>query len=242
VLQDVLDGPVSFDLAADGRAAVLDRGGRRLLLDGVAHELAFVALRCRLLGASVLLLDADGALVTLRSDGAPAGRTMVPPGVVNVAVTPSGSVLVSRVDHRPLVERLGGNPDAFDDDALPGAPLLTPESGGVWIAGGAHALLLRPDERGFAVRARAALPGDARAGAIGPDGALYALLEPGDGLVRIRAGAVSERIALPSPATELARAGRRLWACGDDGLFECTDLVPRPDGDLAPPDLPACGT
>ncbi|MGH7162493.1 MAG: hypothetical protein ACREID_03330, partial [Planctomycetota bacterium] len=87
---------------------------------------------------------------------------------------------------------------------------------------------LRPTSSGFSVREVVPLPAPPRSAAIGPDGALYVLLEPGEAVVRRFAGSPEPPRVLPEPATELARVGAELWSCGPRGLRDLTHLVPPP--------------
>jgi hypothetical protein len=247
----LLEHPFALDVAASGRVVVLDRGGRRLcFLDGAgALDLGFEARRCRFRGEDLVLLGAAGDLVTLARDGAPLGAARVREGPLDLAVLPGGSVVVSygrRGGHGVTLERFGAVPLVLRDPALLDAACLAAESGGFWVAGtGAEAPTARavrflPVPSGLEARAVVALPSPPRAAAVGPDGELYVLLEPGESLVRVHAGRAGPALRVPGPLHALARHGRRLLGCGPRGLEELTRLVPRPEGDLQPPALPPC--
>ncbi|MHC4932062.1 MAG: hypothetical protein ACYTGV_07735, partial [Planctomycetota bacterium] len=108
---------------------------------------------------------------------------------------------------------------------------------GVWVAGRvARAVRLRPVMNGYEVRDFMELRGEPLAAAIGPDGELYLVLEPGDLLQR---GAEEPR-RLPVVVRELAQTGRQLWGCGPDGLVDLTAYVPEPGNDGPTFDLPSC--
>jgi hypothetical protein len=104
-----------------------------------------------------------------------------------------------------------------------------------------RAVRLRPVPEGFRVREVVALPAAPRAAAVGPDGALYVLLDGGASVVRVDGGRAGEPALLPAPLHDLARDGRRLLGRGDKGVEDLTRLVPRPLHDAAPPPLPPCG-
>jgi hypothetical protein len=235
--------PLSLDVSPSSLMAVLDSGGRRLCFgrEGrppAAHDVDFAALRCRFHGESIVLLGPEGELRTVGTDGLALGETRVRPGAVNLAVLRGGSVLVSYgrrggQAHGITLERLGPTPLVHKDPILLDATGLAVESGGFWLAGtgsaapAARAVRMRPVPAGLSERQIVALPEPPRAAAVGPDGALYVVLEPGESLVRVsdaRAGPVTR---LPEPTHDLARGGRRLWSCGPRGLCDLTHLVPR---------------
>jgi len=250
-----LEQPLSLDVSGSGDIAVLDRGGRRLSFGRAgeaprALDLDAPAIRCRFLGDNLVLLDRDGVLRTLRPDGETVGEVRVRAGAVNVAVTRGGGVLVSygrrgTQEHGVTLERLGTTPLQHKDEVLLDATGLAVETGGYWIAGtgseapAARVVRLRPVSPGLKVRDVLPLPAPPRAAAIGPDGALYVLLEPGEALVRVRKKA-GEPARLSQPAAELARAGARLLACGPRGLDDVSHVVPPPDEPFPEPDLPSC--
>ncbi|MHC4547708.1 MAG: hypothetical protein ACYTEZ_02940 [Planctomycetota bacterium] len=246
-----LEQPTSCDVSAAGRMAVLDRGGQRLCLAGegaapVVHALDFRAIRVRFLGESLALLGPEGELLTLEPDGEKLGETRVRAGAVNLAVMRSGSVVVTYgrrgvQEHGITLERLGPTPLVHRDPVLLDATGLAVESGGFWLAGtgsaapAARAVRLRPVPAGLSVRGVVALPAPPRSVTVGPDGALYVVLEPGESLVRVRGKAAGPVARLPDPVHELARGSQRLWSCGPRGLRDLTRLVPRPD---APSPIP----
>jgi hypothetical protein len=251
-----LEQPHSLDVSDKGAIAVLDRGGSRLSVarEGASpevHETGFRALRCRFLGEHVVLLGEDGLVVTLRRDGKPVGETRVREGAVNLAVTRSGGVLVSygrrgSQDHGVTLERLGATPLQHFDASILDANCVATESGAVWLGGTgsesppARVVRLRPAASGFSAKGTVALPAPPRAAAIGPDGALWVLLEPGESVVRVVKDRAEPLKRLREPAAELARDRRRLLTCGPRGLCDVTHLVPRPEGSFPEPDLPSC--
>jgi hypothetical protein len=224
-------GLASLDFSAAGRLAVLDERGRRLGLPEIV-EVDPPAFRCRFHGENVALLGADGLLRTLRPDGSPIGEMRLPVAATDLAVLASGSVLIG---HQSGLVRLSESPLRH---ATPWpVRAIAVESGAVWVLGDARALRLRPVATGYEPTDELELPAPARAASIGPDGALYAVLEPGDRLVSASGGDET----LPAPAADLARCGARLWICGPQGLFDVTGLlVPRPTDDGPRFDLPSC--
>jgi hypothetical protein len=237
-----LEQPLSLDVSSSGRMAVLDRGGGRLCLgrEGrppATHAVDFAATRCRFHGETVVLLGREGELRTIGKDGATIGDTRVRAGAVNLAVLRGGSVLVSYgrrggQAHGITLERLGPTPLVYTDPILLDATGLAVESGGFWLAGtgsaspAARAVRMRPVPSGLSERQVVALPAPPRAAAVGPDGALYVVLEPGETLVRVHDARAEPVSRLPEPAHDLARHRRRLWSCGPRGLCDLTHLVP----------------
>jgi hypothetical protein len=237
-----LEQPLSLDVSPSGWMAVLDRGGRRLCLgrEGrppVTHAVGFAAARCRFRGENVVLLGREGELRTIGRDGKTISEARVGTGAVNLAVLRGGSVLVSYgrrggQAHGITLERLGPTPLVYKDPLLLDATALAVESGGFWLAGtgssapAARALRMRPVASGLSERQVVALPAPPRAAAIGPDGALYVVLEPGESLVRVHDARSGSATRLPEPAHDLARQRRRLWSCGPRGLCDLTHLVP----------------
>jgi hypothetical protein len=163
-----------------------------------------------------------------------------------LAFTRSGGLLVSYGRQQELtLERLGTAPLSYTDAAVLDACCLAVESGGIWIAGTgpadppARAARLRPVAGGLKVRETVGLPRPPRAIGIGPDGALYVVLEPGETVVRVAGGRVGAPQRLAAPVHDLARAVRTLWSCGPRGLHDLTYLVP-PAADRPEIDLPPC--
>jgi hypothetical protein len=239
-----LEGPVSFDASPSGRVAVVDEGGRRLCLGrrGEAPavvEGAFSSLRVRFYGEQIVLLGADGLLRTLRPDGTPMGEARVRTGAANLAVTRAGGLLVTygrrgTSDHGVTLDRFGPSPLSYKDPTLLDAVAVAVESGGFWIAGtgstapASRAIRLRPTASGLSLRETIALPAPPRAAAIGPDGALFVLLEPGEAVVRYFAERPEAPRSLPETAHEIARIGKGLWVCGQRGLRDVSAFLPRP--------------
>ncbi|HEX5138894.1 MAG TPA: hypothetical protein VFY93_18130 [Planctomycetota bacterium] len=241
---------VAFDVAPSGRVAVL--AGRRLSVEGgaapLAIDLAFAGRRCRFRGEEIVVLGAASELASIAEDGTVRGTARVRTDARDVAVLPSGSVLVSYGPAAGVtLERFGDQPCVFKDAALLDATCLAAESGGVWVLGTAaeaplsRAVRLRPVPEGFRVRDVVALPAPPRAAAVGPDNALYVLVEPGTAVVRVDAGQASEPGRLAGPLRGLARHGRRLLGRGDAGVEDLTRLVPVAPPRGAPPPLPPCG-
>lgn len=246
---------IAFDVAPSGRVAVLDGDGRRLSIEGAgpsrALALDFDALRCRFRGEDLVVLGRKGELLSLAGDGKERGTMRVREGALDVAVLRGGSIVVSygrrgSQRHGVTLERLGDAPCVFKDAALLDATCLAAESGAVWVLGTAaeqptaRAVRLRPVAGGLAVKAVVALPAPPRAAAVGPDGALFVLLEPGESLVRVDAGAAGAPVRLPVPLHALARHGRKLLGCGARGVEDLTRFVPRPLAAARRPELPPC--
>jgi len=254
----LLEHPFAFDVADSGRVALLDRGGRRLCLlqhgadeAPFAHDLERAAFRVRFRDEDLVLLGRDAQLLRVGADGGVRGVARVRPGASDLAVLPSGSVAVSYDrdgirEHGVVLERLGGTPCALRDAGLLDATCLAVESGGLWVAGMAdaepvaRAVRVRPVPAGLEVREVVALPAPPRSLAIGPDGALFVLLEPGESLVRVHAGEVGAARDLASPLHALARHGRLLLGCGSRGVEDLSGFVPPPESDCPAPDLPSC--
>ena len=226
-------GLSSLDFSETGVVAVLDETGRRLGIGAAVHDLDFAASCCRFHGENIALMG-SGRLRTLRADGSMIGEMHVPPEAADLALLPGGSVLVGT---GRTLHRLGDAQVSHEERGLKKIRAIAVESGGVWVAGSERrAVRLRPVEGGYVVRDFLELPGEPCAAAIGPDGELYLVLEPGDRIVR----GVEEPRALPAVVTELARSGRGLWGCGPAGLVDLSALVPAPDGEGPAFDLPSC--
>jgi len=239
-----LEGPISFDVSPSGRVAVLDQGGRRCSV-GRRGERPFAvpgrfhAIRVRFYAEQIVLLGSEGLVLTLEPSGKPIGEARVRPGAANLAVTRSGGIVVTygrrgSSDHGVTLERFGPSPLVYRDPTLLDAVAVAIESGGYWIAGTgsapppSRAIRLRPTSSSLALRETVALPAPPRSIAVGPDGALFVLLEPGETLVRHFHERPDAPSHLPEPANEIGRFGQALWACGPRGLRELTRLVPRP--------------
>lgn len=241
------EGVAAFDVAPSGRVATV--AGRSLSVDGgTAIELGFEGRRCRFRGEEIVVLGAGGELLSVAADGSVRGRARVREEARDVAALPGGSVLVCYGPRAGVtLERFGEAPCVFKDATLLDAMCLAVESGGVWVLGTAaepppaRAVRLRPVPDGFRVREVVALPAPPRAAAVGPDGALYVLLEPGTSVVRVDGGRAGEPSLLPAPLHDLARHGRRLLGRGDRAVDDLSRLVPKPLRDAAPPPLPPCG-
>ncbi len=241
----------AFDVAPSGRIALAR--GRRLSVEGAAPiDLDFEPLRCRFRGEDLVVLGRKSELLSVAADGKLRGKLRVREAALDVVVLKGGSIVVSYgrrglERHGVTLERLGDAPCVFKDDALLDATCLAPESGGVWVLGTAaasptcRALRLRPGAQGFAVREVVALPAPPRSAAIGPDGALFVLLEPGETLVRVDGGVAGAPVRLPAPLHALARQGRKLLGCGAKGVEDLGRLVPKPLHEAPPPALPPCG-
>jgi hypothetical protein len=240
----------AFDIAPSGRVVTLD--GRRISVEGHALEIDFEAARCRFRGEDLVVLGRKSELLSVASDGKSRGVLRVRDGALDVAVLRGGSVVISygrrgSQRHGVTLERIGDAPCVFKDPELLDATCLAPESGGVWVLGTAaepptcRALRLRPVAQGFAAREVVALPAPPRSAAVGPDGALFVLLEPGESLVRVDGGAAGAAVRLQGPLHALARHGRKLLGLGARGVEDLSRLVAKPLRDAAPPPLPPCG-
>jgi hypothetical protein len=240
---------VAFDVAPSGRVAAVT--GRKLSVEGGASpigiDVGFEALRCRFRGEDLVVLGSRSELLSVAADGTVRGRARVRADARDVAALPGGSVLVSYGPRAGVtLERFGEAPCVFKDAALLDATRLAIESGGVWVLGLAseaprsRAVRLRPVPEGFRVREVVPLAAPPRAAAVGPDGALYVLLEPGTSVVRIDGGRAGEAALLPGPLHDLARDGRRLLGRGASGIEDLSRLVPKPLHDAALPPLPPC--
>jgi hypothetical protein len=186
---------IAFDVAPSGRVAVLKDDGRHLSLEGAGPprsvDLDFEGLRVRFRGEDLVVLGRKSELLSLEPDGKARGLLRVREGALDVAVLRGGSIVVSygrrgSQRHGVTLERFGDAPCVFKDPALLDATCLAAESGAVWVLGTAaeqptsRAQRLRPVAGGFAVKEIVALPAPPRSAVVGPDGALYVLLEPGE--------------------------------------------------------------
>ncbi len=246
---------LAFDVAPSGRVAAIGRDGRRLSLEGIGPpcvvDLDFDAVRCRFRGEDLVVLGSRGELLSLAGDGKERGVARVREGALDVVVLRGGSIVVSygrrgAQSHGVTLERFGDTPCVFKDEALLDATCLAAESGALWVLGTgaehptARAVRLRPVPAGLSVKEVVALPSPPRAAAVGPDGALFVLLEPGESLVRVEAGAAGAPVRLKAPLHALARHGRRLLGCGAKGVEDLSRFVPRPLAAARRPELPPC--
>ena len=186
-----------------------------------------------LLESHIVLMEVGAKLHTLQPSGAPIGSVSIRTRASCLAVAPSGSVLVGYspegvAEHGVLVERLGSSPLTWSDPDWEGVTGLAADSGGVWVVHGTRAQRLRPVPGSFEAAQAVSLPADARAATIGPDGALFVLLEPGDRMVRAFGSEIDAPVDAPTALMDIAGGGGRLWGCGESGLVELTDLVPPP--------------
>ena len=215
-----LEQPLSVDISGSGCIAVLDQDGERIVLSGRDPEtLDRPARACRFFDEHPLLLFDDGLLKT------PTGERQGGAGPTDFAVAPSGSVYVIAAG---VLERVGELPLRH---AIEGTALAT-ATGGVWVCG-ERAVLLRPVRSGLDVHEEHDLPSPARAAAVGPDGALYVLLDGGlwrDGDV----------LKLDERLVDIAAAPGVLVGCGPSGFVDLTHLVPPPDDGGPRFDLPSC--
>ncbi len=232
----------SFDFSAYGRLALLDRDGGRLRLsadDGVVCEVPGVSggVRCRWRGGDLMLLSDGDRLLTLAIDGKLMASEAVHPGARDLAVSTEGNALVAyggRTLERghAVLERLGRSPGQFATDDLSEACALAPSTGGVWVGGtgpsrpAARILFLRPRAQRFDVRQTIPLPAPPRSAVVGPDGALFVLLEPGEAIVRIWHDEAEKPLRLPAPLVEIHRRKRQLWGVGPRGFLDLTGFVP----------------
>lgn len=241
-----------FDVSPSGRIAGIGNPRRVVLAfkDGLPRfvPLDFEAVRCRFRGEELVVLGRGGELASISAEGELRGIVRVREGALDVAALPSGSILVSygrRGGHGVTLERFGDAPCVFKDPVFLDATCLAAESGGVWVLGTAaeeptsRAVRLRPVTTGLLAREVVALPKPPRSAAVGPDGALYVLLEPGESIVRVD-GVAGPPTPLSSPLLALARDGKRLLGCGAKSIEDLTRLVPPPPADRKPPELPPC--
>jgi hypothetical protein len=233
-----LDRPFAIDVASNGRLLLIDHEGMRLCTGSLGEPpscgtLHVKAKSAALLESHIILLEVGAKLHTLQPSGAPIGSVSVRKRASCLAVAPSGSVLVGYgpegyAEHGVLVERLGSSPLTWSDSELGGVTALAADSGGVWVVHGTWAQRLRPVPGSFETAQTVTLPADARAATIGPDGALFVLLEPGDRMVRAFGDEPDPPVDLPAVLLDIAGGGGHLWGCGEPGLVELTDLVPPP--------------
>ncbi len=234
----------SFDFSAYGRLALLDRDGGRLRVstdEGGPQEVPGVSggVRCRWRGGDLMLLSDDDRLLTVAVDGELLASESVHPGARDLAVSTEGNSMVAyggRTLERghAVLERLGRTPGQFATDDLSEACALAPATGGVWVGGtgpsrpAARILYLRPRAQRFEVRLTILLPAPPRSAVIGPDGALFVLLEPGESMARIWHDEVERPQRLPAPLVEIHRRERQLWGVGPRGFVDLTRFVPAP--------------
>jgi len=253
-----LEQPSSLAVSEEGRVLVADRAGRPVLLHHGADEARALfdgdgprALRVRFHGESAVVLADDDRVRTFDAKGKPIGSLPTRAAPAALGVTRSGGVVVGyarrgRQDHGVSFERFGTAAFVYRDSALLDATAIAVESGALWVAGtGAEApasrvLRLRAQPGGLLALQITPLPAPPRAAVVGPDGALYVLLEPGESIVRIHADRVGEAVRLEQPLADLARGERALLGCGPRGLADLTHLVPAPDGEGPAFSLPAC--
>jgi hypothetical protein len=212
--------------ASPGGAVAWLAGARLLVIDDARFELDRDASHLAFRDEVLAIYLADGTLRSVDLEGRRVGRLEAEPGALDLAVTPTGSVLLSYPD---ALVRIGETRERFDE---PGGALAV-ESGGVWVLRGTRARRLRPVRDGYTEVEAFDLPGDARAAAVGPDGALYVVT--GDAIF-----AHGATHALDRPVHAVARAGTRLIGLGADGIVDLSGLVPAP-GDGGPQfNLPPC--
>jgi len=243
---------MALDFDVDGRLLVVDRGGMRVSF-GIPGEVFTTAilqapvLRARLHGAHLVLLERGDRVRTMTEGGMAVGAVGVRPGASQLCFAASGSVIVGYggdgcESHEVSVERLGASPATWSDDAFGPVFALTCDPGGSWVFDAESGLYLRPAAGRFEIAMRVALPSPARAAGRGPDGAVWVLLEPGDRLMRVRAGDAEPPIDLPSELRDVAVGLRHIWGIDAHGPVELTHLVPPPDGEGPHFGLPSCGT
>ena len=218
--------PRSIDASPAGVVALLSGDGRRLVLGDAEFELPGEATHLAFFDEVLGVLYADGALRSIDSAGKKVGKLRGPPGALDLAVTPGGSVLLSYPDR---LVRLGAREERF---GFSGGALAV-ESGGIWIAGDDRAVRLRPVKGGYKTLREIELPAPARAATIGPDGSLYLLLEPGDRLLGTRL------LDLDQELGDLTRGPGKLLGAGAGGVVDLTALCPAP-GEGPQFELPSC--
>jgi len=215
-----------MDASSGGVVALLSGDGRRLLFGDAEFELPAEATHLAFSDETLAVLYADGTLRSIDAAGQKVGELRGPPGALDLAVTPGGSVLLSYADR---LVRLGAREDRFP--FFGGA--LAVESGAVWIAGEDRAVRLRPVPDGYETLREIELPAPARAATIGPDGSLYLLLEPGNLLLGGSAMDLDEELS------DLTRGPGRLLGAGENGVVDLTALCPKP-GEGPQFELPSC--
>lgn len=242
---------IAFDVTPSGRVASIRRDGRTLSLDRAGEtrtvDLGFEAIRCRFRDEDLVVLGRQSELSSIAADGTKRGVARVREDARDIAVLPTGSVLVGYGRRAGVtLERFGEAPCVFQEPAVVEVARLAAESGGAWLLGSAaeapvsRALRLRPVPGGYLVRESVALPAPPRAATIGPDGALYVLLEPGASLLRVEAGHAGDPVWLPGRLHDLGRHGKRLLGCGDEGIVDLSRYVPHAVAERHPPELPPC--
>ncbi|MEE8106842.1 MAG: hypothetical protein V3T86_15015 [Planctomycetota bacterium] len=247
-----IEDPVSLSAINETHIAFLDRGGDRLVVFA-GEELTVLAegldgVRCAARASALVVLDRSGGLPSFELSRGALGALDVRAGANAIVFGRGGSLIVgfgedARREHGDLIERIGASPASASPEGVDGATALAAESGGVWVGGARpepRMVLLRPSPAGYDERMRFHLPAPPIAAEIGPDGALYVLLEPGDKVLRFFAeGDQAVHDLADPPLRDLARAGNRLLGCGPSGLFDLTDLAAEPKH-TAPPELPPC--
>ncbi len=225
----------------------MDRQGRRLSFvpsdetggDRLALELVEPGRCVRFFEEQPIVLTTDNELVRLKADGSRGASIRVKNDPRAFAVTPSGSAIVvygrhGVAEHGVLLERLGDNPLAWTDAPLVDATAVTCDPGGVWVAGTgrdqplSRVVYMRPVPNGYEPIHTVALPRPARALAVGPDGALYVVLEPGESLVRVERGRPAAPKRVAAPVRDLVRVGGSLWGCGPRGVVALDAFLPPP--------------
>lgn len=256
-----VEQPISLAFARSGAVAVLDRDGRRLWITDAAGNADDIELvdpaRCvRFFEDEPIVLTSEQELVRVKADGSRGASLRVRDDARSFAITPSGSAIVvygrdGTASHHTVLERLGASPLAWTDAPLVEATAVACDPGGVWVAGTGRdeptyrVIYMRPVSGGYTPVFSLPLPAPARSVALGPDGAFYVVLEPGDSIVRIERGRVINPVPLETPVHEVARrpvaAGEPagLSACGPRGMIELDELV---DAPATAPDFtpPAC--
>ncbi|MDH3590502.1 MAG: hypothetical protein OER88_01395 [Planctomycetota bacterium] len=236
-----LEQPCSLCLGPGAHAVALDRQGRRLWwtdAEGArAIDLSESARACRLHGREIILLTDDDELVRLDATGARLASMRLNADARAFAITPGGSAIVvygrrGVQEHGVVMQRLSDSPLEWTEAPLLDAVAVACGSGEVWVAGTgtqaplARAIRLRPVPGSYKVLESVALPRPPRAAAVGPDGALYLVLEPGESIMRVHRGQASTPRSLSAPVRDVARGGGSLWGCGPRGLVDLTGYVP----------------
>jgi len=223
----------SLAVSGGGRRALLALDGKHLQLgEAPPRPLEGPALCCRFAGEDLVLLEADGSIHFLGACCEKRAAFRPREGATCLAPLPSGSLLVAYGEagagaHGILLDRLGPRPVAFRGAGeITGALALAVESGAYWMLGPGRALRLRPVPAGLRVTESVELPAPPRAATIGPDSALYVLLEPGSRVVRIWSARVGECPAPGVVLLDLARERDRLLGCGPQGVVDLAACLP----------------
>jgi len=219
-----IEDATSLAFAPSGRGLLLDRGGRRLRVEGErVQELPGIAYCARFLSEQPILTTKQGQTL--------------------FGILPSGTPVVAyaaeAVASQGILFSILGDPPVHCREALlPGVTAIAIESGALWLLGADRGVRLRQGRGGFTVTRTVALPAPAGAASIGPDGALY--VGCGASLVRVSGEEPDPPHPLSSVLRDLARRGASLYGLAADRILDLTHLVPAPDGEGPRFAIPSC--